>query len=182
MLRRDVTYKNVDEEEVTKTFYFNLTKTDWLRLEAEHGGGLIDFFQAVSATGDTNLIFKEFEKFVLLTYGEKAGDDHLKSDALRERFRSTLAYDALVWELSTDAQKAADFIQGVMPKDLDKEAERIERDAEKNRKIYEEIQERAKEATVKTPATPTPTASLGAPPFPPPPAPVEEFTLPPQPS
>jgi hypothetical protein len=47
----------------------------------------------------------------------------MKSDQLRDEFSQTAAYDVLFMELATNDKLAADFMIGIMPKDLAKAAE-----------------------------------------------------------
>jgi hypothetical protein len=46
------------------------------------------------------------------------GKRFIKNDQLREEFTQTAAYDALFMELATDEDAAANFIQGILPKDM----------------------------------------------------------------
>ena len=42
-----------------------------------------------------------------------------KNDAIREEFVSTMAYSEIFTELATDDKAAADFINGILPKDFE---------------------------------------------------------------
>lgn len=128
MLKRSVTYTDFNGDEVTEVLYFHLTKPELIEMEVESSGGLSTMLQRISENGDRKAIVAEFKKIVLTAYGEKSDDGKIfrKSDTIRENFSSSAAYSQLFMELATDETAAAEFINGVMPKDLltqDKPAE-----------------------------------------------------------
>lgn len=129
MLKRDITYENFDGENVTETFYFNLTKTEVFELQVEYEGGLEGFLKRIINAEDQKSLFALFKKFILLSYGIKSDDGKrfIKSDQLREEFSQTAAYDTLFMELGTDDNAAATFIKGVVPKDFQREIDKIEK-------------------------------------------------------
>ena len=130
MLKRDITYENYNGETVTETFYFNLTKTEIVELEVGYSGGLEAFIQKIIDTKDNAGLVREFKKIVLLAYGVKSEDGKrfIKSDELREEFSQTAAYDALFMDLATNDDAAANFIKGIVPKDLTPDQDKPIRD------------------------------------------------------
>ena len=117
MLKRDITYENLDGETITETFNFNLTRTELLTLQIGYEGGLEEFITKIVAAEDIKTLFEEFKKIILLSYGVRDGNRFIKSDALREEFSQTLAYDQLIVELATNDTAAATFIKGIIPRD-----------------------------------------------------------------
>jgi len=130
MLKLPITYEDYDGKSVTEEFYFNMSKIEWLRFQAEFNGGFEDVIKKLVEAEDLKQIMAEFEKLVLLTYGERDGNKFLKNDEIVKGFTSTAAYHQFIWELATDEEKAAAFINGVMPKDLEQEAQRLEAQAQ----------------------------------------------------
>jgi len=129
MLKQDITYENFDGEQTTDTFYFNLTKTEIIELEVGYEGGLEAAIKRIIQTNDHKQLIAEFKKIVLLAYGQKSEDGKrfIKSDQLREEFSQTAAYDELFIKLSTDADFAAAFIKGIVPKGIVAEIEKAEK-------------------------------------------------------
>lgn len=128
MLKRSITYTDFNGDEVTEVLYFHLSKPELIEMEVELSGGLSTMLQRISENGDRKAIVAEFKKIVLTAYGEKSDDGKIfrKSDEIRKNFASSAAYSQLFMELATDETSAAEFINGVMPKDLfvpDKPAE-----------------------------------------------------------
>ena len=64
-----------------------------------------------------------FKDLVLKSYGVKSDDGRrfIKNEKLREEFEQTEAYSILYMELSTDADAAAAFVNGIIPADVAKQ-------------------------------------------------------------
>jgi hypothetical protein len=120
VLKRDITYEDFDGNKVTEPYYFNLTKSELVELDASYNGGVQAVFQRIVETRDSQEVIKEFKQFILAAYGIKSDDGKrfVKNDQIREEFTQTAAYDALFMELATNDVAAATFITGVMPKDF----------------------------------------------------------------
>jgi hypothetical protein len=128
MFKRDVTYEDFDGEEVTETFYFNLSKRELIELEVEYKEGLQDALQRIIKANDNKTLIFEFQKIVLLAYGIKSDDGRrfIKTPTVKEEFSQTAAYDSLFMELATNAEAASAFINGIIPKDIAQAAEKSE--------------------------------------------------------
>ena len=120
MLKRDITYTNFDDVEVTETFYFNISKQELLKLESEYPEGIAKAFEKIGKGGDNAKIYETFRNFVLRSYGERSEDGKTfkKTPEITEEFSHTAAFDQLLWEIGTDANKAVTFLQGVLPKEF----------------------------------------------------------------
>lgn len=126
MLKRDITYENFDGELVTETYYFNLTKSEILNLDVSYENGLNSALQKIIDAKDNKSLIAEFQKLILLAYGVKSEDGKrfIKSEALKEEFSQTAAYDVLFMELATNDSLAAEFMLGIMPKDMAQAAQK----------------------------------------------------------
>lgn len=125
MLKKPITYTDFNGVEVTEDFYFNLTKAELFELEMGHEGGLSESLKKIVASEDGKRIMEEFKNIILKAYGEKSldGKKFVKSQHLRDEFESTEAYSELFVSLVTDPEAAAEFISGIMPQDLMKQAQ-----------------------------------------------------------
>jgi hypothetical protein len=126
VLKRDITYENFDGEEVTETFYFNLTKTELLEMQIEYHGGMEELITRIIKEEAVKEIFELFKKIVLASYGIRSEDGKrfIKSNQIREEFQQTAAYDALIVELATNDQSASDFIIAVVPRAMAEEIQK----------------------------------------------------------
>ena len=80
--------------------------------------------QAIVAAQDAPSIIKIFKDLILKAYGEKSPDGKrfIKSNELSTAFSQTEAYSNLFMELATDADKAAEFVNRIIPADVAAEA------------------------------------------------------------
>ena len=117
MLKRDITYTNLDDKEVTRTFYFNMTEAELVELETSFGNvGLVESMNRIVEAEDVETMMKEFKRIIFMTYGVRDGDDFMKTPEQNSRFEGSGAYSALLMEFLTVEGALVTFIQGVMPK------------------------------------------------------------------
>lgn len=126
MLKRTISYEDFDGNAAEDVFYFNLTEAELLEMESSYEGGFAASMQRIIDANDNQKLITEFKNLVLLAYGERSDDGKrfVKSPEIARDFSQHAAYSSLFMELATDADKAAAFINGVVPKSLqDKVAE-----------------------------------------------------------
>lgn len=124
MLKKTIVYTDYNGVERTEDFYFNLSKAELMEMEMTTSGGLAESIQRIVAAQDAPAIIKIFKDLVLKAYGEKSPDGKrfIKSDEISASFAQTEAYSNLFMELATDADAAAKFVNGIIPKDLQEKA------------------------------------------------------------
>lgn len=117
MLKKTITSTDYNGNERTEDFYFNLTEAEIMEMEMSTAGGLAESIQRIVAAKDAPAIIKIFKDLVLKAYGVKSPDGKrfIKNAALREEFEQTAAYSNLFMELATDADAAAEFVNGIVP-------------------------------------------------------------------
>lgn len=118
MLKKTITYTDYNGNERTEDFYFNLTKAEIMEMEMSTNGGLAEMIKRIVAAQDAPAIIKIFKEIILKAYGEKSpdGKKFIKSEELSNSFAQTEAYSQLFMELATNADAAADFVNGITPK------------------------------------------------------------------
>ena len=117
MLKKNIKYTDFNGEEQDKDFFFNITKTEVSKLELSTKGGLKQKIERIVSDKDGEAIIKILDEIIMLAYGEKSIDGRfVKSPELSKAFFETVAYDNLFMELVTDAEKAAAFIEAILPK------------------------------------------------------------------
>lgn len=122
MLKKSITYTDYNGNERTEDFLFNLSKAEIMEMELSTTGGLAELIQKIVKEQDAPAIIKIFKDLVLKAYGEKSPDGKrfIKSDELALAFSQTEAYSNLFMELATDADAAAEFVNGIIPADAAK--------------------------------------------------------------
>ena len=121
MLTKRVTYKNFDDVEVTETLYFNLTQSELMEMQYGTTGGLKEMIERIVDSKDNKMIMETFKTIIMKAYGEKSPDGkYLRKEGgeLAKKFMDSAAYDAFLMELFTSEKSMADFINGILPKDI----------------------------------------------------------------
>lgn len=120
MLKKTITYTDFDGNERTEDFYFNLTKAELAEMDLSTEGGLKAKIDKITNERNFVEIVKIFKELILASYGEKSldGKRFIKTEEATLGFTQTEAYSNLFMELATDADAAANFINGIVPADL----------------------------------------------------------------
>lgn len=124
MLKKTIKWTDFNGAEREEDFYFNLTKAEIMEMQMSTTGGLAEMINRVVAAQDGPAIIKIFKDLVLKAYGKKSDDGRrfIKSDEIADEFAQTEAYSILFMELATNADSAADFVNGIVPVDMSKKA------------------------------------------------------------
>lgn len=117
MLKRDITYTDWDGNEQTETFHFHLSKAELIEMEMSHQGGMEQYLQRIIRDKKGAEIMAAFKLILLSSVGKKSDDGRrfLKTEEIQQDFASSPAYDVIFSELCTKADAAAQFINGVIP-------------------------------------------------------------------
>lgn len=127
MLKKTITYTDYNGLERTEDHYFNLNKAEIMKMQVTTVGGLAEMLKKIVAAQDYPAIYNTFENIVDLAYGVKSPDGKrfMKEDETGRKyyveFKQTEAYSQLIIELATDSKAAADFVNGIVPADVNKQ-------------------------------------------------------------
>ena len=116
-------YEDYDGNERVEEFYFNLTKAEITDMELTAEGGMSAMLNRIIAAKATSKLIAVFKDLILRSYGQKSPDGRrfIKSDELTKEFTETPAYSQIYLRLATDDKAATEFVNNVIPKDLQKE-------------------------------------------------------------
>lgn len=117
MLKKMITYTDYNGETRTEPFYFNLTKTELMKMEAT--ANFSEDLKRVAADPTPREIIRIIDYLVSKSYGIKSDDGKrfLKSPELSKEFMETPAYDALFDEFLADdkGENFNKFVMGIVP-------------------------------------------------------------------
>lgn len=123
MYPKTITFKDLEDNDVTRTFYFNISKPELIKMRYQ-GKSLFDNkLKKIADEQDVEGMLDAIEYFIMKSYGEKDDDgiSFVKTrngESLAEKFKNTNAYDVLFEEFITDPKNILLFIAGIMPKDM----------------------------------------------------------------
>ena len=117
MLKKTITYTDYNGNSRTEDFYFNLTQAEVTEMEVSVSGGLVEMIRRIVAAQDGKQIINTLKDIVLRAYGVKSPDGKrfIKNQEVRDAFEQTEAYSQLFMELATNADRAADFFNAIIP-------------------------------------------------------------------
>ena len=123
MLKKIITYTDYNGVERTEPFYFNLSKAELMEMELGVTGGMTEMLDKIIAAKDAPSLMKTFKEMIMKAYGVKSDDGKrlIKSEELSIAFTQTEAYNVLFMELITDDKAAADFVNGIIPNEIQAE-------------------------------------------------------------
>lgn len=116
----EVTYKDFEGDEVTEKLYFNLSRADFIRLNAEYDEGFEKYVRGVIKNGSNKDIFAMFEKLISMTYGIKDPDTHKfrKNRGALEEFMASEAYGEFLVKLFNDTNMMVEFFNKILPAEV----------------------------------------------------------------
>jgi hypothetical protein len=137
MLKKTITYTNpFTDQEVSEEHYFHISKADLVEMEMEEHSdkyvkdgeeltGMRAKLQRIVDSEDGKAIMTEFKDMIRRSYGRKEGERFLKSSEIADDFMASEAFSQLLWELCTNPQSAAEFVNGIVPANLDQVANEV---------------------------------------------------------
>jgi len=128
MIKWPITYTDFEGNEQTEEFRFALNRSELMEMNFSATGGMEKMLQKIIDTKDTKKMIEIFKDLITRSYGELSDDGRRfikirDGHKLADDFAQTAAYDEMFMQLATDDKKAAEFINGVIPKDLAKQVE-----------------------------------------------------------
>lgn len=128
MLKKTIEFEDYDGNMRKEDHYFNLNKAEVIKWLTTTGDYTLDkVLDRLSTERNGKKIMEIFEGLIHLSYGKKSLDGRKfeKTDEIWNDFYQTEAYSVLFTELVTDARKAAEFVNRIIPKSLSDEVEKI---------------------------------------------------------
>lgn len=120
MIKKTVTYKDLNGKERTESFYFHFFESEILEMELSVEGGFAERIQKIIDAKEQTKLLPIIKKFVLDAYGEKSedGKQFIKNDEVRAKFSQCPAYSDIFMSLVMNDELAAEFVNGVVPEEM----------------------------------------------------------------
>jgi hypothetical protein len=117
MLKKTIVYPDLDGNEVTEDFYFNLNTAELAEMEMSTKGGLDANLQKLIDAADGKQIIAIFKDIIASSVGRRSEDNRrfIKSPEITADFMHSEAYSILFMELIESEESGAAFIRGILP-------------------------------------------------------------------
>lgn len=117
MLKKTITYIDLNGNERKEDHYFNLTKAEMIEYDSEFPEGVIEYLTRLVNLQDKGKLIKAFKDLILRSYGEKLDNGKfIKSQEIRDAFMATEAYSELFLEVLSSEENMANFVNAIVPK------------------------------------------------------------------
>lgn len=128
MYKKTIEFTDYSDVVRKEDHYFHLNKAEVIKWLTTSGDYTLDkVLERLSTERNAKKIMEIFEDLIHRSYGRKSLDGRKfeKTEEIWNDFYQTEAYSVLFTELVTDAKKAADFMNRIIPKDLADEVSKI---------------------------------------------------------
>ena len=117
MLKQKVQYEDFDGGTQVEDLYFNLNRMELIALQSRYGKeDMAAYIDKLVEDKDIEKVYEILNDIVLSAYGLRSEDGKrfLKSETIREEFKQSLAYDALIEDFHDETRKVLEsFIVGI---------------------------------------------------------------------
>lgn len=119
MIVKTVTYTDFNGNERTENFWFHLSRPELTEMLLGIDNNIETYIKTIIKSENYYEIVKIFKKLLLEAYGEKSEDGRrfIKLPEKTKEFSESEAYSVLFNELTTNEEKASEFINGLISKD-----------------------------------------------------------------
>lgn len=143
MVKKTITYLNpFTEQMVTEDHYFHISKADLVEMEMEEHNakytskkgeeltGMQAHLQRIVDAEDGKAVLHEFKAILRRAYGQKVDQRFVKNASVWAEFEGSEAYSELVFNLLTNPTDLAEFINKIVPDNMEQIAAEVAARAE----------------------------------------------------
>lgn len=117
MLKQKVQYEDFDGTTQVETLYFNLNRMELIALQSRYGKeDMAVYIDKLVEDKDIEKVYEILNDIVLSAYGLRSEDGKrfIKNETIREEFKQSLAYEALIEDFHDETRKVLEsFIVGI---------------------------------------------------------------------
>ena len=119
MIVKTITYTDFNGDERTESFWFHLSRPELTEMLLGIDNNIETYIKTIIKSENYYEIVKIFKKLLLEAYGEKSEDGRrfIKLPEKTKEFSESEAYSVLFTELTTNEEKASEFVNGLISKD-----------------------------------------------------------------
>lgn len=117
MLKKTITFKDLDGNPVTEDFYFNISRAEATKRAMVMGDPFLERLKRLNAEKDGQLIIDTFEDILRSAVGRRHENNRqfVKSPEISDYFMQSGAYDTFFMELISSPDSGAEFVRGILP-------------------------------------------------------------------
>lgn len=119
MIKKNVSYKNLDGGTEIEEVYLNLNKSEVIELELEAEKPFSELLQEAGDAPNAREALRVFRMIIDVAYGVRSEDGKrlIKNANVLEDFKGSEPYSELLWELISNPEEAVNVIFSILPTD-----------------------------------------------------------------
>lgn len=120
MIIKNIECEDFRGNKYTEEAAFHLTEPELADMTYSKEGGLDKYVEKIAKEEDQQKIIELLKELILKSYGKisEDGKRFVKTEEAAKEFAQTNAYNTLFMEFATDAEKASEFVNGIVPKSM----------------------------------------------------------------
>lgn len=123
MLKKVITYKDLDGNPVTEEYHFHMMESDFIDLDFkyEDKGGLRNYLTSLiktiqdSENPPKRPMYEFLKDLIALSVGKRVGNRFDRSQEIKDRFFQTGAYSKFILDLLDDPNGIPEFFDAITP-------------------------------------------------------------------
>lgn len=124
MLKRTITYKDFEGNQVTEDYCFHMMEADFVDLDFKYEefgglrGYLTNLIKDIQEKGDNapkRPMYEFLKEMITVSVGKRIGNRFDRSQEVKDRFFQTGAYSGFLIELLNDPEGIPKFMDGITP-------------------------------------------------------------------
>lgn len=139
MIKKTITYPDLDGNDVTEDFYFHLSKAEIIKfyVGGSEGDDYYTHLKTIIEKENTGELIEAFDHFITTSVGRRSEDNRrfVKNQEITKEFMQSEAYSVMFMEMVEDVNKATEFFNSVFPADLVAEVEKMDLQKDENGKL-----------------------------------------------
>ena len=127
MIKRTITFEDLDGNSITDDFYFHISMSEVSKMELGTEGGMAEKLKKLVAASKGKDIIEQFEGILHSAYGVRSENNRqfIKNEQVWQEFYQSDAYNVLFMQLISDEDASAAFVRGILPANFEAEVARI---------------------------------------------------------
>lgn len=125
MIRKAITYPDLDGNPITEDFYFNLSMNETIAMGLNEG--LVTKLFTLGSTAAGYQVVEMFTGIIRSAVGKRSEDGKRleKDPVFADEFINSAAFDTLLWELIGNEQYAGEFVTGIFPANMNEKMKEL---------------------------------------------------------
>jgi hypothetical protein len=118
VIKKEITFTNIDGEEVTEEWWFGLEPSDVVDMEIAHLPNPAQYLMQIMEDHDSRALLELWRELMWRSAGKRIGKLFVKDEATLREFKYGGAYNAIFSEVCSSDDIGAAFFTSILPENI----------------------------------------------------------------